>query len=283
METTDTPVKQDTGKWNVFTAIRWNEQILTRANRMMSEKRYETMESWIEKAGHYALIASGFLGLFFALVGAIKWDQLSAFLIGIVWLPFVCVAQYAAFKFSPATREQIKSSASQLSSNSLLNCFALWHLLLGIIAFTGFLYIAIKADSFYLFGVGLVIFTICELVAWLCLNPSLLNIKFLPPATTGEEALGVFAFFFKIMLRLATIAFGVGVIAGAFGLLGAVIRLFRGDIDSVMGASSSAWMVLGFAYWPLIGYVFFVINHLMLDIFRAILSIPGKLDIIGKK
>ena len=51
----------------------------------------------------------------------------------------------------------------------------------------------------------------------------------------------------------------------------------------MLGVTSSAWMVLGSAALPLIGYVLFVLNYLMLDIIRAILSIPGKLDVIGKK
>jgi hypothetical protein len=118
---------------------------------------------------------------------------------------------------------------------------------------------------------------------WLCLNPSLLNINILPASTAGEEAIGVLTFVMKTLLRLVPIAFGVGVIVGDFQILAAIIRLLRNAEFSIIGASSSAWLVLGSAALPLIGYVLFVLNYLVLDVVRAILAIPAKLDVVGGK
>ena len=42
-------------------------------------------------------------------------------------------------------------------------------------------------------------------------------------------------------------------------------------------------LILGSAALPLIGYVLFVLNYLMLDVIRAILAIPEKLDVTEKK
>jgi len=170
-----------------------------------------------------------------------------------------------------------------LSSSSFLACLALWSLLLGVIALVGLTYVAIKSDSLSTFGTGIVVFAACELVVWLCLNPTLLNINILPASTAGEEAIGVLTFAMKALLRLVPIAFGVGVIVGDFELLASIIRLFRDQEDSVMGSSLAAWMVLGSAALPLIGYVLFVLNYLFLDVIRAILAVPEKLDYIGKK
>ncbi len=283
METPETVSEQEKIKWDAFTAVRLGDQILDRVNRLMTSQRYEAVECRGEKVGHYALLVAAALGLIYGVVGAFKWNQLTPALIGLVWIPCVGVAQFGAFKFSSTSRGLIKSSGSQLSSRSFLACLALWSLLLGIIALVGLTYSAIKLDSLSTFGLGLVAFAACELVVWLCLNPSLLNINILPASTAGEEAIGVLTFTMKALLRLVPIAFGLGVIVGDFQLLAAIVRLFRDQEYSIMDASPSAWLVLGSAALPLMGYVLFVLNYLVLDVIRAILAIPEKLDIIGKK
>ncbi len=283
MESTGTSTERGTKKWDAFTAVRWGDQALAWANHAMSAARYEVVESWVEKAGHFALIIAAGLGLIYGIVGAFKWDQLSPALIGLIWIPCVGVVQFGAFKFSSTSRGLIRSSGSQLSSSSFLACLALWSMLLGMIALLGMTYGAIRMDSLSIFGSGLVVFAACELVVWLCLNPSLLNINILPASTAGEEAIGVLTFVMKTLLRLVPIAFGVGVIVGDFQILASIIRLLRNEEFSIMGASSSAWTVLGSAALPLIGYVFFVLNYLVLDVIRAILAIPEKLEIIAKK
>lgn len=283
MQSTETAKEQGTEKWDAFTAVRWGDKILAWVNRVMTAARYEAVETGVEKAGHYALIVAAGLGLIYGVVGAFKWNQLSPALIGLVWIPCVGVAQYGAFKFASTSRGLIKSSASQLSSSSFLACIALWSLLLGVIALVSLTYDAIRSDSLSTFGTGLVVFAACELVVWLCLNPSLLNINIFPASTAGEEAIGVLTFIMKALLRLVPIAFGVGVIVGDFEILAAIIRLFRDQEYSVMGSSSAAWMVLGSAALPLIGYILFVLNYLLLDVIRAILAVPEKLDVIAKK
>lgn len=283
METNDTSVEQGSKKWDAFTAVRWGDQALAWANRVMTAARYEAIETGVEKAGHYALIVAAALGLIYGVVAAFKWDQLSPALIGLIWIPCVAVAQFVAFKFSSTSRGLIRSSGSQLSSKSFLDCLALWSLLLGVIALAGLTYDAIRNDSLSTFGFGVVTFAGCELVVWLCLNPSLLNINIIPASTAGEEAIGVLTFAMKALLRLVPIAFGVGVIVGDFEILAAIIRLFRDQEYSVSGATGSAWLVLGSAALPLIGYVLFVLNYLVLDVIRAILAVPEKLDVIAKK
>ncbi len=283
MESTDTSAEQGTKRWDALTAVRWGDQALAWASRVMTAPRYEAVETGIEKAGHYALVVAAGLGLIYGIVSAFKSNLLSPALIGIVWIPCVAVAQYAAFKFSSSSRGLIKSSGSQLSSRAFLACLALWSLLLGVIALVGFTYAAIRMDSLSTFGTGIVTFVACELVVWLCLNPVLLNIGIVPASTAGEEAIGVVTLAMKALLRLVPIAFGVGVIVGDFQIVAAIVRVFRGLEGPMNGASSATWQVLGSAALPLIGYLLFILNYLALDIIRAILAIPEKLDGIAKK
>lgn len=283
MDTVEAPVAPKISGWNVFTAVAWSEGTLAWASRLLTTSRYEALESRIQKAGHFGLLAAAGLGLFCGIAGALKWDQLSPLLIGVAWLPCVGVAQYIAVHFAATSRDLIQSNETRLALNAFLKSIALWCLLLGVTALLSFTFIAIRLDSFSLFCIGIGVFLIFELVAWLCLNPSLLNIRILPAATTWEEATGILAFYLKAPLRLVPMVFGLGVIVGDFAMLAALINLFRGDMDSMAGAQPAAVLVVGSAVLPLVAYVLFHLNYLWLDLARALLSIPGKLDAIGKK
>jgi len=275
--------EQPSAKWHLFTAVHMGERVLAWTTRLLTAARYEAVESWIERAGHYGLIVAAGLGLFCGIAGALKWDALSPFLIGAVWLPFVGVAQFTAYKVMPAAKDMIRSAGSALSLQAMLACIALWSLLLGAIMLLGFTFGAIRLDSFSLFGIGIGLFLAYELVLWLCLNPALLNIDLRPASSIGGEALGIIAFKMKLNLRLVPILFGVGVMVGDFGLLACVINLFRGGMDSMAGLWPSALLVVGAAMLPLIGYVFFALGQLMLELARATLSLPGKLDALAGK
>ncbi len=282
MDSTDKPLESGV-KWDAFTAVRWGDQALAWTKRLMSAPRYEALETWVEKAGHYALLVAAALGLTWGIVSAFKSNLLSPFLYGLLWLPVVGVAQFAAFKFSSSARGLIRSSGSQMSSPAFLACLALWSLLLGIVSLAICTFVAIRSDSFSVFGTGVGIFIACELGVWLCLNPALLNIDILPASTAGEEAIGVLAFLLKTPLRLIPVAFGIGVMVGDLGIFAAIIRLFRDREIFILDVGSSAWLVIASAALPLIGYVLFLIGYLALDIVRAILAVPQKLDLIAKK
>lgn len=278
-----TPAKPKSPAWNIFSAVQWSDRVLGWTRRLLTEPRYEALESWVVKVGYYGLIVAAGLGLFCGIAAALKWDQLSPFFIGVAWIPFVGVAQYFASKFMSTSRELIKSTGTCLSLGSFLDCIALWSMALGIVALLSFTFAAIRMDSFSLFGIGIGICLILELVTWLCLNPPLLNICIQPAPANWEEALGIIAFHMKTHLRLVPIVFGTGVVVGDFALLNVVIRLFRGDLDSMAGAGTAALVVMVSALLPFIAYILFLLNYLLIDVLRAILSIPGKIELLSRK
>lgn len=281
MSTTEATVEPVAKKWDVLTAVRWGDGLLSSATRILSADRFVAAETRIEKAGHYALILSAALGLLYGISGAIKWNQLSVALAGLAWVLCVGVAQYVAFKFLSTIKGLIKNSGSRLSSTAVPTCLALWSLLLGLVTFAGLTYAAIRTDSFMTFGKGVALFATCELVAWLCLNPSLVNINILPVSSAGEEALGLYTFVWKAVLRLVPVAFGIGLIAGDLEMIVSIVQLFQNQGNSVWAPPTRT--ILFFAALPLVGYLLFVASYLVLDCIRAVLSIPEKLDTLAKK
>jgi hypothetical protein len=287
MDFTSTPAEREPApqkaKWDVLLAVRLGDGLLAWTRRLMSATRFETCDAAIERAGHYALIAAAALGLLAGIVAAIKSNQFFPFLAGIVWVPCVGIVQYVAARFAGATRGLIRAAPTQLASEALLNCLALLHTLLGVAALISYSVAAIRTETVGLFGVGVAYFVACELITWICLNPSLLAITIQPAAGAGEEAIGVLTFIMKLLTRLTPMVFGIGAMLGALRLLILLVQTFRDRAELPMAAVPAVGLVIVSGCLPLIAYVLFVLNWLALDVIRAILSLPGKLDALKPK
>ena len=267
----------------IFVAVRAMDRLLDMVQSKMTESFFEASESFFEHAGHLSIVLAAAIGLLYGIVGAIKADQLSLLLIGIVWVPILVIGQFVAVKLMSATRDLIKSSPSQFSSSAFLKCVGLFLILGGAGAAIFGVYSAIKLELWSWLWLYLGIFVMCELLAWLCLNPSLLNISIVPTTTAGAEAIGVLTFSMKALLKLVPIMFGVGLVIGVLLLCGSLISLFRGQaVEMMVTGASGAGLVMLSEILPLIGYLAFVIMYLQLDVILAILKVPGKLDSLRK-
>jgi len=80
------------------------------------------------------------------------------------------------------------------------------------------------------------------------------------------------------------IAFGVGLFVGVIRLSMECISALKGEMadPSFMGLPTSAFGVLLVAAIPFFGFLIFVLFYLGIEVTRAILSVPGKLDKLGK-
>jgi hypothetical protein len=119
----------------------------------------------------------------------------------------------------------------------------------------------------------------------------MLNISIEPETLPGDEWIGVFMFVLKAILRLAPVAFGAGVICGALtlgfacylaavaeiGAPGATGASFDGPL-----ATADAVLVRS-ALLPLVAYLLFLFVNLVLNLWRSLLSLPGKLDVLAQK
>lgn len=245
---------------------------------------------WFEKSdlrsealGNYALLAGAALGLVFGAVAAIKQDSLSLFLLTLGWLPVLAVLQYTAVKLMAAGRLLIQTSTSQLSSEAFLSGMALLSLVAGVGLFVWLTVSAIRTESINLFWLALLLLVFCETAVWLCLNPSLLNIRICAEATAGQEAIGVLTFIMKALLRFVPLAFGVGTAVGAINLGIDLVQLFRGRLDCFsLFELESGQFILGAAALPLVAYLTFILYYLSVDVLRAIMVIPEKLDALRK-
>jgi hypothetical protein len=131
---------------------------------------------------------------------------------------------------------------------------------------------------------GLGMFVFLEFLALLAFNPKEVTIKIVKSNSAGQEAIGIITFFIKAFMKLIPIFFGVLVVVWTIMLFIAFIGLFG-------SAPGNAWMrgnwyavqILNAVLLPFIAYIIFVLLYLCIDVIKAILSVPEKLDKLAKK
>jgi len=262
-------------------------------------------------AGHYGLyVAMAVLFVFSVFVG-VKMNQVNTILLGLAALVILVVLQYAANRFSGALERLNRSTPGKMASTALLDCFALLHMSGGLVALLALTVLAVQTGWYSLVLPAIAAFILCQYVAVLALNPETLSLTIGSEVAAGEEAIGILSFLVKFSLRIVPVAFGVGVVWGTLGLMYACFLALLPPEDpekiaelagpvAMMVATTSAdspssteamemlpaqasaiqasAILVTFAALPFLAYVLFLVYHLLIDVLRAILSLPGKLD-----
>lgn len=136
---------------------------------------------------------------------------------------------------------------------------------------------------FVLFGAAL--FILLELFAIVAFNPETVSTETGGKHSAGQEAIGIIVLFIKGFMRLVPILFGIGIVAGlvllaidAFGIFGSEYRLLAGWRRALY--TGRIIVVSGLV--PFLSYVGFVVAYLAVDVVRAILAIPEKIEALRK-
>ena len=259
------------------------DYILDICKGRLNTKMFESNAAWLTNIGNLGLYLAALLGFVYATVYAIKIDAFSIFLAGLGWVLLVIIAQYTASKLLTTSESLIRSTPSQLSSTAFLDCLAVIFLILGILSLSYFGYLAIKIKDLDSFWIGLSCLITCEYLAMISMNPEMLNITISKNTNAGEEAIGLLSFLMKGLLKLVPIAFGTGIIVGSINLVIAISQLLTAEDFMVMGANIKAYLaasiIISSAALPFAAFVSFLIYYITIDILRAILVLPKKLEL----
>lgn len=262
--------------------VRRVDSFLDWMRAVITPERFETISAWLAKFGHVAIGAAQVLSVIACLIAAIElksWGYVAC----AIGLPLILVVlQYTADRFLFAGSQLIAASPSRLGSSAFLNCIAIALEAAGIVVLA--LYV-IEANSgpewqWSPLLMGVVILVMCDAAAHLALQPSILNITVSNEVTAGEEAIGIISFVVKTAVKLVPFLFGAGCILGAVALAWSLIPLIKNESTS---EAELALAALGTATClPLMAYLVFAFYHLMLDLMRAVLAVPGKLDALRR-
>jgi hypothetical protein len=244
----------------------------------------ETTSGVFHACGSYGLYVASAVTAIFALIAAAKIAPLEGILFGVIGILTLLALQYVAGKALNALNEINVAVAGRLSSALLPNCLAV----LSKVAAVGFLLASVakaaETSQYAWILVGVAEFLVFAFLAVVAMNPASLNIAVAPEGTAGEEAIGAIMFVVKSLLRVAPVAFGVGVICGTLVLCAACYEAFGDEPSaSVAIASEAANVLLRSAALPLGAYLLFLMTNLVLNIWRSVLSLPAKLDRLSEK
>lgn len=263
------------GNFEPRKSIKFIDRIIELAQEKFPPETFESMSDWFAKYGHGGLVCAQVLAVVYFLVSAIVMRTPSWIFIGLGYGVLLVILQYTADKFLNAGDTLIKSSPSKLSSGAFLNCLALTAEALGVI-------MLIKAFAAWQFSqilIGLGFWSVCSAVAYIALNPSLANIEISEDTAAGEEAIGILSFVVKAVVRIVPFAFGIGSIIGSMAILVSTLAvLFKGAEAFDAPVMNPVKFVALSACVPLVSYIVFTVYHLIIDVLRAVLVIPGKLD-----
>ena len=240
----------------------------------------QSTEKLFAAAGHYGLYAVVLTVLFLFGIMGVKLDSLDAVLTGLGLALLLLVLQYTAARFIPTIENLSRSGTVSLSSGWFLDCTALLAMAVGLSALVALDIEAIRFKHYAGILSGLTWFAACEFAGFLALNPGAMAVSIVPGTSAGEEALGIFGFLLRLGLRTVPVVFGIGVVSTLILLLYDGYGLLADKLVSVEGLprGAVAFQAIGFAGLPLAAYLLYLFSHLIVDVLRAVLALPGKLD-----
>ncbi len=246
---------------------------------------YDINEKLLVKCGLFGLIFCAVIGLITSLVFPIRYygiDYKISIAFGILWF-FIClVLYYIAWKFIPNIIRIINSTPTKVCSQAFLNCTAFVILICGVTSFFRGLYTWAKISNVEDFFSALIILIFSLYFIILCLNPKILNIQVTKQVTAGEELIGLLSFFMKGFLKITPIVFGYGIIFSDFCM---VQMLFTkcNYVNQVFYKFFQAGSLVSCALLPIIAYIVFLFYYFFIDLARALLSIPSKIDNVNER
>lgn len=212
------------------------------------------------------------------------------FVLAIGSLIALAICVYAATKMMDALSKVISSSVCKISSLNIFSVMTAIGLLLTVASLLGGIYFAIEFETVQLFLYGLGGAVFFALITLYTANPEKFGIVADETASAGEDFVSISTFGLKVMLRLVPVAL---LVLSVIGIIQIIPMLFTSYIRSGenanhlmtmnMLADMTTSMVFVFiGLMPLVVYLIYISYYVALDLIRAILQLPGKLDGLKK-
>lgn len=242
-------------------------------------------ESWLEKAnGFIAKFVSPvvlFAGAMALILNVLKWFKYDHMTFGELMTSGVAVAVGAMF-VSHLAPKALRLQQSFITKGDVdkvrPELLYILKVLLGVGCIVGGIVSALTFTSEGV-GVGIALFVLGLIFSVLLGRPQVVSVEADYPKNTVEEVVSIFRMLIKSVLVFATMLTGVATFGWVIYGLVNVISNFRSP-----SVSSDYFMqaVLGPLVIPLAVYVLYLTVSFILDLYRAVVSIPAKLDKLTK-
>ncbi len=270
------PVAQQASRRHVF------DLLLDSLRASLTPSFVESTTKMFRACGSYGLLASMLLAVVFTTIMAVKSSPGESLLWGANCLLLLAVLHYVAGRFCDALERLGDDLSAGLASSAVPDSVALASLIAGAAAILASVVWTIATPFYPAILLGLLMFLVFGYLAAVALNPTMLGISINAKTRSSDEAIGVVAFLLKMLLRLAPVAFGGGVVYGAMLLAYACGQTFSAG-DSALKLAEGTAAVARNSLWvagvlPVAAYVLFLVCRLALDVCLALLNRPTKLD-----
>jgi hypothetical protein len=279
---------------------------LSMAKGRLNEDFINASITFFKKAGHYAIMVGGGLGLIKCIISAIKTNQLIPALIGIVFVVALAILQFTAIAFLDSGDRLIANTPDRVSSKSYLECIGLFAILIGIGFLAGGLFVGVKVGGMNGFVTIIIpcaiVFILLLYKAAIAFNPQTVNVR-IEKTSAGDEAVGLLGFLQKSVLKLVPSLFFLLAVLGDLMILSSFSSAHArpadaaSNLDMSMDVGQSAGglpllqlfgvtqmlagyggivLVLLACLVPLLFYILFLLVNLVREVIQAILSLQTK-------
>ena len=208
--------------------------------------------------------------------------------LGIAALALISIAvnSYLIYKTDGIFEKIITASPVKISSLNIFSIMTFICILLAVISFGAGIYFAVTFRVFLIFIAGTAAMLLFIIFALFNAAPEHFAVTEDENASAGEDLIAVITFGYKTFLRLIPIILLLLPIAG--GVM-CIAEIFTSYVETfgdkavlntmeMFTKSSILGLFLTTGFIPLIAYFNYLINYLLLDIVRAILSLPRALN-----
>jgi len=198
----------------------------------------------------------------------------------------ILVAQFIAQRLLGAVDAAITANKSVLASSAIPDCYCVVVVTLTVGGVLALLWGSIADGMWSLAIAAIGVLVVGGFSAIASLQPEGLGCVIEPKCRAAEDAVGVFTFLIKIILRIAPLGFAAAVVFGTYRVAALILSILRAPSETVpFVMMSEGGLALGIlaagAAVPLYAYLLLILYFLTLDIISAIVSIPAKLDVIA--
>ena len=202
----------------------------------------------------------------------------------------LAIWSYAATKMLDALATVISSSNCKISSRNFFSVLTAIGLLETVTSFIGGIFLTCTFRSLLPLFYGLAATVLFALITLYTANTEKFGIVEDATASAGEDFVTIFTFLLKVMLRLVPVALLVISIIGIVQIVPMIFTTYinfgeKNNTFMTMRMVADMTYAVRFVFIgivPLAVYLVYIFNYVALDIIRAILQLPNKLDELKK-
>lgn len=213
-----------------------------------------------------------------------------AFGLAVAAVVITLLSIYVIYKTMGIFDSIIASSRCRISSLNIFSIMVLFFQVMAIVSFIGGIYMAFNFKYFLFLVYGVIGAIFFFLLALYNSVPEEFAVVQDENASAGEDFTAITTFAIKVSLRLIPIIIFVVPIIGIVNCIPEIFTSYvqsSGDSNYLdIGSMIASMTMLGgfllVGLIPLIAYIYYLISYVSLDIIRALLSLPQKLDELKK-